>query len=108
MFLTAAAQALTSFYLTIHAGIGYSIFVVATPALDRKPSICAEKQRLSGAFLLATRDLQKLHNTEISELLHGVTRRPGRGRYDLAINLARKRLDGAKRAYMLHVQEHGC
>ena len=80
---------------------------MATPSLDRKPSTCTEKQRLEDAFLKATRDLQSLHDSEIAELLNRVTG-PGRGRYDLAINLARKRLDGARRECLLHIQKHGC
>lgn len=81
---------------------------MASPVPDRKAAICAQKQQLSDAIVQVTRDLQKLHDAEISELLHGITRQPGRGRYDLAINLARKRLESAKRAYILHVLKHGC
>lgn len=81
--------------------------MVASPSPNRKSSACSERLRLEGAFLQATRDLQGLHDNEITELLNRVIG-PGRGRYDLAIKLARKRLDSARRAYLLHLQMHGC
>ena len=69
-----------------------------------KPAICAEKQRLTDALLKATRDVVALHDREMVELVRGEI---GLDRFDLALTLARKRRDAAKRALVLHNEEHG-
>lgn len=69
-----------------------------------KPSICAEKQRLTNAFVLAAREVMELHNREITALLDG---KPV-DRVDIALKQARTCRDEAKKQLLLHQQQHRC
>lgn len=70
-----------------------------------KPIACEEKQRLTGAFLDAFRDLVTLHDSEMGDLVAGGA---GLQRSNLALQRARQRRDDARAALLRHVRAHGC
>ena len=70
-----------------------------------KTAICAEKQRLSEAFLGAVQQVNTLQSKNFDALTSSGA---GMERFDLAFQQARKRRDEAKRAYERHLREHGC
>ena len=70
-----------------------------------KAGICAEKQRLSQAFLDAVHQVTKLQSKNFDALTTGGG---AIDRFDLALKQARKRRDEAKRTYERHLREHGC
>jgi len=76
-------------------------------AHTRTAGLCGEKHRLTEAIIYAVRQIQSLHDSEIADLVAGRTGND-RGRFDIAIKLARQRRDEAKRAYAKHLREHGC
>ena len=69
-----------------------------------KPSICREKQRLTDAFVQASREVMELHNQDITRLLEGKRL----DRFDIALKQAQQRRNEAKRAIFLHQQQHHC
>lgn len=66
---------------------------------------CAEKHRLSERFVEAARDIVKLQDAETKTV---TSEGSGLPRLDLAMEVARKRMDEVKAAYLQHVKEHGC
>jgi hypothetical protein len=68
-------------------------------------AICVEKQRLSQAFLAAVHEVTNLQSKNFESLTSGGT---VIDRFDLAIRHARKKRNEAKRAYELHLRQHGC
>ena len=60
-------------------------------------SICAEKTRLLDEFLRATRALTELLNQQIQAAIHND---PDFSRFDLLLQLAQKRKEAAKYAWM--------
>ena len=76
-------------------------------AHTKTAGLCKEKLRLTEAIIYSVRQIQSLHDSEIADLVAG---RVGndRGRFDIAIKLARRRWDEARRAYARHLREHGC
>lgn len=77
---------------------------MATSASSPKSGICPERQRLTGVFLQAVRDLQAIHDHEIAALVAGVVL----DRADLALELARQHREAARKAFFLHTEAHGC
>jgi hypothetical protein len=71
----------------------------------RTVSTCLEKQRLSKAFVDAVHEVMALQTNEMQMLAH---RGAGLERFELALGVARRKRDQAKRAYNRHMEEHGC
>ena len=86
---------------------GRMFSATAMTGTGKVAGVCAEKHRLTEAIIYAARQIQSLHDSEIADLVAGRTS-PDRGRFDIAIKLARKRSDEARRAYTKHVRIHGC
>ena len=70
-----------------------------------KIATCPEKQRPSTAFVEAVHEVMNLQSKEMQMVAQ---RGAGIERFDLALDVARRRRDQAKRDYNRHVQMHGC
>lgn len=65
---------------------------------------CEEKELLEKQFTAAVRDLMELHKAEIETLMHGTNSQ----RFDLAVKLAQRRRQEAKRRLLAHLDTHHC
>ena len=70
-----------------------------------QPAYCAEKVRLLDAYLAAMHEVLMLQDQELAEFASGGE---GLDRFDLALQVARRKRDTAKTACMEHVAEHRC
>ena len=77
---------------------------VVSASSSPKPIFCLERKLLSDSFVEATRDIVRLHYAESDAVIHGESLE----RFDEALELARRKKDQVKHAYLLHVREHGC
>ena len=69
-----------------------------------KPIFCLERKLLSDSFVEAARTIVRLHYAESDALIHGESLE----RFDEALELARRKREQVKQAYLLHIQTHGC
>ena len=74
-------------------------------ATSPKPAVCSEQRRLSELYLQAVQEIMQLEQAEIEAVMSSSG---GLDRFHLALEVARKKRDEAKLAYMLHIQGHGC
>lgn len=77
------------------------------PERTRLPEIgfCAEKNRLLGEFLQASREMMALQNQQTQAVIQGD---PDFPRFDVLLHLAQERKEVAKYAWIAHVESHGC
>lgn len=75
-----------------------------------KPRGCAEKRHLYKAYVQAVGHALALQKDEMAHFLKGGDGKGDDGveSYDAAIKQARRKLDRAKKLYVLHLQTHAC
>ena len=70
-----------------------------------QPPYCAEKARLSDAYLAAMHEVLTLQDQELAEFANGGE---GLDQFDIALKAARRKRDAAKTACMEHISVHRC
>lgn len=100
-------------------GSGYPIALVSGEARSRamqdtpeekitapvRKSGCEEHDRLLSDFGVAVRELTALHEQQFQAIVDGDSES---SRFDLLIHMANEKKNGAKYAYIRHVESHGC
>ena len=66
---------------------------------------CAEKNRLAEEFLRAIRKLTALQRQQTQAVIDGD---PDFARFDLLLHMAQEEKEGAKYAWIAHVEAHRC
>jgi hypothetical protein len=65
--------------------------------------ICPERTALVEAFTKAVSDYNRLHSAQVAALVRGSDLK-----FDMEMQSARKAVDLARAAILLHEREHGC
>jgi hypothetical protein len=74
-----------------------------------KIGFCEEKNRLLGEFLKAIREFTELQSQQTQAVIDAAANGDADfTRFDILLHMAQERKEGAKYAWIAHVEEHGC